>query len=373
MLLLKRWWLRLSFLALVLVPGAAVSLYYAVLASPVYVSTAQFAVRGISEASASFLSITSVLGSSAQSYDSYIITEYIRSNQMIRDVAQNGIDLREFYSRPDIDAMERIDPDMPLEYFTAYWSRKVEVSFNSTTGNIVLRVRAFSAEDAQTIAEAVLSASQVLVTRLSANAREQLIAAAQQEVNNSEQRLTEVRRDLAAFRDQQQVVDVEQIGQVEQTVISELERQLSELQIRRGSISSSLSADSPTLRVLDQQIASVTAQLEERRGRVGAGTSSDQPASDDPRLSSVVNEFRELTLSQEYAETAYTRALGSLETALIDARKQDRYFAIFEEPHRPEVPTEPRRLFLVLLFIAGFSIVWGIVVMIIAAIREHSV
>lgn len=369
---LKRWWLRLSFLLLVLVPTLLVAFYYAFVASPIYVSTAQFAVRGISETSASFLSITSVLGSSSQSYDSYIVTEYIRSTQMIRDVDDNGIDLRSFYARPDIDFAHRIDASMPLDYFVGYWADKVDVSFNSTTGNIVFRARAFTAEDSQAIATAVMSAAQVLVTQLSANARDQLIASAQQEVTNAEERLAVVRGDLQEFREREQAVDVEQIATVEQTVIAELESQLVDLQTRRGSVASQLSEDSPTLRVLDQQIASVTRQLEERRARVGAGTTPTDGSSNQ-RLSSVVNEFRELTLRQEYAETAYTRALGSLETALIDARKQDRYFAIFEAPHRPEVATEPRRLFWTMLFAAGFAILWGIVVLIIGAVREHNV
>lgn len=372
MSLLKRWWLRLSFVLLVLVPAVLVALYYALVASPVYVSTAQFAVRGISEASASFLSITSVLGSSAQSYDSYIVTEYIRSAQMIRDVADEGIDLRDFYARPDIDFAQRIDADMPLDYFERYWGDKVDVSFNSTTGNIVFRARAFTAEDSQAIAQAVMNAAQVLVSQLSANAREQLIASARQEVTNAEERLGVVRSDLQEFREREQAVDVEQIAVVEQTVIADLESQLVELQTRRGSVASQLSEDSPTLRVLDQQIASVTRQLEERRGRVGAGATPTEDAGD-PRLSSVVNEFRELSLRQEYAETAYTRALGSLETALIDARNQDRYFAIFEAPRSPEVAVEPRRLFWTLLFAAGFAIVWGIFVLVVGAIREHNV
>jgi capsular polysaccharide transport system permease protein len=353
------------------VPSIAATIYYSIIASPQYVSTAQFAIRGISETASSFLSVASVLGSSSQSYDSYIIVEYIRSVQMIRDVAQSGIDLRSFYAQDGIDPVEKIDPTMPLEYFTGFWSRKVDVSYNSTTGNIIFRVRAFSAQDAKTIADAVMAAAERLVSQLSANARTQLVSAAQDEVTSTEQRLANVRQQFSAFRDLQQAVDAEQLAQIEQTVISELERQLSELQTRRGSISASLSANSPTIRVLDQQIASVNQQLAERRSRVGTGTANTD-GKGDPLLSDIVNQFRELSLSQEYAETAYTRALGSLETALLDARKQDRYFAVFEAPHQPEVPTAPNRLFFIALFIVGSLIVWGILVLIVGAVKEHN-
>ena len=367
----SRWWFRVSFVLMVLIPSAAATLYYSVIASPQYVSTAQFAVRGISEAATSFLSVASVLGSSSQSYDSYIIVEYIRSIQMIRDVAEASVDLRQFYARPVVDPLERIAPDMPLEYFRNYWTKQVDVSFNSTTGNIIFRVRAFTPEDAKTIADAVMAAAERLVSQLSANARTQLVSAAQEEVDNTQRRLAQVRQEFSQFRDLQQAVDAEQLAQVEQTVISELERQLSELRTRRGSISASLSVDSPTIRVIDQQIASVTQQLEERRSRVGTGT--NEPGNpNDPLLSDIVNQFRELSLNQEYAETAYTRALGSLETAVLDARKQDRYFAVFEAPYQPEVATAPNRVFFIVLFIVGSLIIWGIVVLIVGAIREHN-
>ena len=368
---LYRWWFRISFCLLVLVPSVAATLYYSVIASSQYVSTAQFAIRGISEAATSFLSVASVLGSSSQSYDSYIIVEYIRSVQMIRDVADSGVDLRSFYARDGIDPVEKIDPNMPLEYFTGFWTRKVDVSYNSTTGNIIFRVRAFSPEDAKVIADAVMGAAERLVSQLSANARTQLVSAAQEEVTATQQRLATVRQEFSAFRDLQQAVDAEQLAQVEQTVISELERQLSELQTRRGSISASLSADSPTIRVLDQQISSVNQQLAERRSRVGSGVAGPGDSTD-PLLSDVFNQFRELSLNQEYAETAYTRALGSLETAVLDARKQDRYFAVFEAPYQPEVSTAPNRVFFIALFIVGALILWGIVVLIVGAVREHN-
>ena len=368
---LSRWWFRISFCVLVLVPSIAATMYYGLIASPQYVSTAQFAIRGISETASSFLSVASVLGSSSQTYDSYIIVEYIRSVQMIRDVADSGVDLRVFYTRDGIDPVEKIDPVMPLEYFTSYWTRKVDVSYNSTTGNIIFRVRAFSPDDAKTIADAVMAAAERLVSQLSANARVRLVSSAKDEVAATQQRLAAVREAFSAFRDLQQAVDVEQLSQIEQTVISELERQLSDLQTRRGSISATLSASSPTIRVLDQQIASVNQQLAERRSRVGTGTATPS-ASDNPLLSDVVNRFRELSLGQEYAETAYTRALGALETAELDARKQDRYFAMFEAPYQPEVSTGPNRPFFIVLFILGSLIVWGIIVMIVGAIKEHN-
>lgn len=367
-------WVALSFVIVVLLPSLLVAFYYAFVASAQYVSTAQFAVRGVSDNQLSFLSVSTVFGSSAQTYDSYIIVDYIQSTQLIQDISEEGIDLRKFYSGDYVDVVERIPADLPLELFVDYWKRKVDVSFNSTTGNVLFRVRAFSADDAQAIAAAVMKVSEHLVSQLSANARKQVISAAQEEVQDAEKRLVAVRKEFAEFRAKEQAVDVDQIAVVERTIISELETRLTELQTRRRSISGALSEDAPSLKVLDLQIAAVEDQLAERRARIGAGSSSSTalPAGSDPNLSNVVSKFRDLSMRQEYAETAYTRALGTLETAVHEARSHDRYFAVFDEPRRPEVSTEPKRIFYSLLFIAGFIIVWAIGALLIRAVGEHN-
>jgi len=368
-----RRWAGLSFLLLAVLPSVAVAIYYAFVASPQFVSTAQFAVRGVSDNQLSFISASTIFGSSAQTYDSYIIVDYIQSSQLIEDIGKEGIDLRRFFSPDYVDPVWRIAADMPLDVFVDYWNRKIDVSFNSTTGNVLFRVRAFSAEDSRRIAAAVMTVSEKLVSELSANARRQLISAAQDEVRNSEERLVEIRRQFADFRAKQQAVDVDQIALIERTIISELESKLIELQTRRLSIAGSLSDDAPSARVLDKQIEAVKEQLAARRARVGTGTAGDSTVTDaDPGLSNVISQFRDFSLRQEYAETAYTKALGALETAVRDARNQDRYFAVFDEPRRPEVSTEPRRVFYSLLFAAGFTILWAIAALIFRAVGEHS-
>lgn len=362
----------LTFGLFVIMPSAAAICYYTLLASPQYVSEAHFAVRGIGESQLSFLAMGNILGSSPQAPDSYVVVDYVRSTQLVRDLAERGLDLRSFYSKPEIDLVERINPDLPIDFFVDYWNRKAEISYNSTTGNVTFRVRAFTPADAKAIGDAVMASCHRLVTQLAAGARQQLISAAQAEVERTGQRLTDVRQRLLTFREREQAVDLQQIATVEQTVISDLETRLTSLETRRRSIDGQLSADSPTIKVLDSQITAIRQQLDERRSRLGAGGDISAERSAGGSLSAVADEFRQLTFEQGYSETAYTQALASLEAAAADARKQDRYFAVFASPQLPDVPTEPNRLFLSLLVTIGSAGLWGIGALIVHAIRERA-
>lgn len=362
----------LTFALFVLLPSAAAIGYYSLVASPQYVSQAHFAVRGIGESQLSSLALGNILGSNPQAPDSYIVVDYVRSAQLIRDLAASGFDLRSYFSKDGIDLVERISADMPIDFFIDYWNRKAEISYNSTTGNVTFRVRAFTPEDAKAIGEAVMAACHRLVTDLATGARQQLITAAQTEVERTRTRLAEVRQRLLTFREQEQAVDLQQIANVEQSVISELESRLTGLETRRRAIEGQLSEDSPTIKVLDSQIGAVRQQLEERRGRLGSGGEVNTTPGSNASLSAVADEFRQLTFEQEYSETAHTRALASLEMANADARKQDRYFAVFASPQLPDVPTEPNRLFMALLISIGSLVLWGIGALIVHAIRERA-
>src|SRR5690606_10622380 len=142
----------------------------------------------------------------------------------------------------------------PLTKFLEYWRWMTAVEFNSTTGIITFKVDAFSAEEAQKIAQAVLDVSGTLVNTLSENAKQQVIASAAEEVKRTEDRLNHVRMAVEEFRNKEQIIDVSGTAEIEQNLLGDLQKQFLELKGRRDTIASS-AANSPMVRSLDSQIA----------------------------------------------------------------------------------------------------------------------
>jgi len=362
---------QISFLLAVIFPLVLLSLYYVYIASNQYRSEMRFAVRGTERSSLESLGLTALTGSSTQAADAYIVIDYIHSKQVLLDMQKElGIDVRQYFSKPDIDIAYRIAPNMPLEKFIYYWRWMVDASYNSTTSITTFQVTAFDGHDAAAIAQAVLKVSDNLVNELSTKARLQLISNAQSEVTRTEDRLIEARQAVAAFRDREQTANPTMIAESDQAILQSIEKTLIELKSRRASLLSTVDSNSPSVRVLDRQIASYTAELEQKRRGIGSG---GQGNGESRTLTSQLTEYNALFLEQEFAEKAYTTALASLETSQAEARRQDRYFAIAVEPNVPEIALYPMRMVNIIIAFFVLCVVWLIGYLLVQAVRDHTV
>ncbi|MDI7860650.1 hypothetical protein MRS76_01660 [Rhizobiaceae bacterium n13] len=372
-------WGPVLFFLSVLLPTAIVGLYFAFIASPQYEVESQFSVRGVSESSMSSLGLSVLTGMSGQSGDSYIVSSYIASSQLYRDIKEKlDIDLREFYAQDSIDFVYRIDRDMPPEEFAEYWRDMINISYNSTTGNVVLQVYAFSAPDAKVISDAVLKVSESLVNTLSENSRQQLVQVANQQVERSEARLQKIRDEISAFREQEQTFDPKEIASLEAGIVSSLEGQLAALKTRQRALLETVSGDAPSAKVIERQITALESQLDEQRAKVGSGeAATDGSASvtsgDERRLPQVFTRYEELTVEQGFATTAYTTSLAALETALGEAQKQQRYFATYVHPTEPAVALYPRAVMSTFVAFLIFLFLWVIGYFAVRSIRDHAI
>lgn len=364
-----------SFLIIVLIPTFLVGFYYTVFASDQYRSETLFAVRGTTTSPLSALGLAALPGANVQSGDSYIVSDYIKSTQLVIDaINERNVDMRQFYSKQDIDFAYKIAPDIPFEEFVKYWRQRTSVEFNSTTGITTFRVKAFSSEDAHAISKTVVAVSEKLVNRLSDSARKQLIATAQDEVSRTENRLKTARDTVEEFRNKEQALDPQLVAQSEQTIISQLQVSLAEVQARRSALSQTTN-ESPMLRVLDRQITAIIRQIEEQKKRVGSGDkiTIENITRNQPNLSRIYTDYSSLLLEQQFAEKAYTAALTSLEQALVEARKQDRYFASVVDPTKPDAALYPLSFINTILTAVGLLIIWLLGYLIIQSVRDHAI
>lgn len=370
-------WTAISFLAMVLIPAAIAFFYYVFLASPQYQVETQFAVRGSSQSSIGAMGLPSILGgTSTQTGDSYIVTSYVESLQLIRDVQQElGIDLRQFYTRDHIDWLYRIEPDMPLEKFTEYWRDMTDVSFNATTGNTTLYIYGFTAEDSKAIADAVLKVSERLVNQLSESNRQQVMQVASKQVDRAEERLRKVQAEIRKLREQEKTTDPQALVQIQTQLTGNLEGQLSGLKTRLSALLKSVSPDAPQAKALQKQIDALEAQITEQKSQLGNATGNGKDLSDEEKanLAEVLNKFEELTIEQTFATQAYTTALAAFETAIVEAQRQERYFATFVAPTRPEIALYPMRYLDSFIAFLVLLAAWMVTQFLYRSFRDHAI
>ena len=88
-------------------------------------------------------------------------------------------------------------------------------------------------------------------------------------------------------------------------------------------------------------------------------------------LSTQAADYQRIVLENQLAEQQLTAAITSLENARADANRRQLYLEVVEQPSQPDMPYRPKRLYnIAATFIIGLM-VYGILSLLIASIREH--
>jgi len=125
----------------------------------------------------------------------------------------------------------------------------------------------------------------------------------------------------------------------------------------------SLSPSNPQVTTLRNRVEVLQKAIDSENGKIAGSGGS---------LSSKSMTFERLALEKEFAQKQLTLALSSLESARNEAERKQLYLERLVWPNFPDHPLEPRRLRAILTVIVFSFVVWGLLSLIVASIREHA-
>jgi capsular polysaccharide transport system permease protein len=355
--------LKKRFLLFVGLPTLLAALYFSFWATDMYVSEARFSIRGPESGGATDLLALFGQGGSSTAADAYVVQDYIRSMGLL-SVLNEQLHLRRHYQSGDADIISRLAADATAEEFLDYYRKVAKVAFDPATGILTLRTRAYTAEMARDLSRVILEQGEQLVNRLRDRALQDTLALARTELTTAEQRVTEARDALKGFRQKNNLLNPEAVAGAVLSLVAELEGEAAKARAQLAEVRSYMREDSA-------QVVALKARIDALEGQIGA-EKSRLTGSERRVLNDVVADFERLTVEREFAEKQYISALASLETARIRAEGKSRYLVAFAPPTLPEESIWPRRLPFTGLVFACSALVFGIVSLVIAAIREHA-
>lgn len=364
---IRRYWLALSFIFLVLAPIGLGVYYYIYVASDRYVSGAGFSVRGVNSGGSldGIGALTGLASAGSTTSDSYIVLEYLKGRNIVERLLSE-MDLRTAYNHSSIDPISKMKDNIEIEDFVLYWEGKIETSFNSTSGIVTFDVQAFNAEDAYKIANLVLKYTQDLVNKLSADARQDSVRFATIEVKNAEERLHQELKSIRDFRERESSINPEASAQLDIELITTIKGKLIDISARIAALKNSVADNAPSMVDLRRQAAALEEQISERTLRIGLGSSDSNFD-----ISSLLATYETLVLEKEFAQKSYASALSSMEKARVEADRQQKYLAVYRLPDLPQSAIYPQRYINILMLIVLILCLWGIATLIAYSIRDH--
>jgi BexC/CtrB/KpsE family polysaccharide export inner-membrane protein len=356
------------FMLVVVLPTVLACIYYFLIAAPLYVVQAKFvaSIKNSTQAAGGLNSILSTVGAAGgdlSQVTAYEVKDYMTSRGAVIDFTQHA-GLAQIMSRPEGDFIYRyprmFESGNQAGLYKAF-GRFATVEYNLQTGISTLTVKAFRAQDAQRLAVTMRDRSEAWVAALNARALSDQVAQAQRQVDDAVAAVAKAQAALTLYRNGARMIDPDKSASADLELLSHLEAQIDALKAQRNAVAAA-APQSPQLPLLDEQIAAFQGQIDnERTSQAGAADS----------LAPKVAQYQKLMLDSDVAAKGLESAVAGLESAHLDARRQQVFLQRVVNPTLPDMPEEPHRFKMVMLIMVSALLAYGIIAMVISGLREH--
>ena len=355
-------WLPVS--VFVFLPTLLAGVYVFCFAADQYVSEAKFVVRGAAGTQPSLLSgLLQTAGVSRAQDDTFAVQDYILSRDALEELNKT-LNVRDVFNRPEADVLSRFPlPYMgeTFEHLYKHYLGRVAISYDSTTGVTQLTARAFRADDAAMIARSLLTGGEQLVNRMNERQRQNTMRDARREVSDAEARVQRVAADLASYRMRESLLDPNKQSVSMLQAITDMTARMTQSKTQLGELQRS-SPQSPLIESLKRRIAVMQGQVDEARARITGANNSMVPQ---------ITEFDALTLQREFADRQLSSAIAFLDTARLNADRQQLYLDQIVKPNVADYALYPKRFVDTAIVFATLFVLFTIARLLIAGAREH--
>lgn len=346
----------------VLVLTLIAAVYYGLLASDRYVTEAQIYVKSTRSGTPSLPQLSLLVGGGDQAKDALVLRSYINSSDML-DYLDKEIGVKDHFSNSQWDFVARLESDPTEEDFLSYYRSMVDVSIDPESAVLRVKAEAFTPEYSQQLVQAILEEADRFINGISQKIAAEEISFVENEMARARDKVNSARDRLLRFQNDNQLLSPSSSGETLQSVVNQLETDLVALQTEEKALAAYLNDTAPQLVSVRNRIDSVKAQLLEERQKISAQDTSS--------INEVNAEFRELELELKFATDLYRATLEGLEQARVESYHKMKHLVVLQSPALPDEALEPRKLYNLASLFVLLSLAYGIVVMILATIREH--
>lgn len=356
-----------TFILFVILPFILIAGYLTTFAQDQYASEVGFSVRK-EEGPATVDAIGGLAQlTGAASTDAEILYDFIQSQDLVT-LLDAELDLDQVYGRNHAgDPLLSLKPDSPIEDKVDFWQRMITVEYNEGTGLIHLEVRAFTPDEAQTIAGAVLRNSTEMINRLSDAARQDATRYAEEELVRAVDRLKDIRERITEYRSRTQLVDPLTDIQGQMGLLTNLEAQLAESLIELDMMSD-LRDDDPRKGLIERRIEVINKRIAEERSKFSVGSPTSGSGED---YATIVSEYERLIVDRQVAEESFRSATIILEAARAEAQRQSRYLAAHIQPTLAQSAQYPRVGLILVAAAFLLSLTWAMGLLVYYSIRDR--
>ena len=360
----KKTWkqmLRMGGFMWVVVVFALAVIYYTTIASDRFVSEAKVIIRQADPMkTVPDISLLGLAGSNNQ--DILVVQEYLKSLDMLKALDER-LQLKKHYQSTTADWFSRLSSSASQEDFLEYYQDHLTLNLDSTSGVLTIQLQAFDPVYAQKVVQTMLILSEGKINHLSHKVAGEQMQFVEHEIKRAHERLQETRGEVLDFQNKHQLVSPQGQTEALQGVINELQAELVRQQAEYKRLTSFMNTTAPEVIALKDRLDALNHQLAQEQKRLtGQGA---------PALNEVTADFQNYQVQAQLSTDLYKASLVSLEQARVEAYRKLKFLLVIADPEVAESALYPERLYNLATLAVLLCIFYGLLVMILATIREH--
>ncbi|MGB0959292.1 MAG: capsule biosynthesis protein [Halocynthiibacter sp.] len=325
--------------AFIFLPTFCAWIYYSTIATPLYSAKSEFTIQKSENVAAPSATggLSGMLAGSplANATDSITVQDYLMSIEaMERLNKEEGFIAR--FSDPNIDPIQRLEADASNETAYKVYKKTVKIGFDPTEGVIKLEVIAPNPKMAVDFSNALISYAEDRVDRQSKRLREDQMRVARGAFAEAETEMHAAQSRVIELQEQYNVISGEAEVSLITSLISSLETQLLQEELKLAELMSNTRPNMAKVRPIESRIETIKNKIVLKRQEMTAGKGSTV---------SVAKVASELAIAQADLETRnlmLQSALQSMETTRTDANRQTRYLLRGVNAVLPQSQSYPR-------------------------------
>lgn len=338
-------------LLLIVILPLVLTVAYNFMATDRYLSTASYVIRESQSGGSGSLALLQSGGLTRSDDNSFAVVEYIQSRDAVARLAEEG-SLREVFADESIDLFSRFPTFLTgstQEDLHNHFQKYLDVSFNTSTGISTIAVQAFSPEDANRLADMLLTSAERLVNELNQRAHRDAVQFASAMIEEARKNLQDVQSRITAFRNAESLITPDTEVTISSTLLTGMMQALVETDTQLSQMLAS-TPDNPRIEQLQLRRDVLMKTIEEQRASLAGGNES---------LALKMEGYDTLQIERQLAEQQMISAVNALHVARQESQSRRLYLERVVEPNVPDRFEYPKRfLNIFIVLIVSLSIYW---------------
>jgi capsular polysaccharide transport system permease protein len=355
-------WAKFGSFAIVMLASILLIIYFTLLASPRYVSEAQFVVKEAGGQDSSILGLSGLGAVSPGMRDALILQTFLQSREMATALDE-AVSLKAHYELSNWDSFSKLSSNSTMENYVEYYQDHVQVIHDELSDVLMVEVQTFEADYSLTVTQALLSISETFINDLGSKMAREQMEYAQEEVKRSYAILIKNQTDLISFQNKFKLYSPEQQSGALLVAINNIDSSIIAEETELKSLLAFMRKDAPEVKAKKIRVAALREQLAQEKQRL---TSEDQQS-----LNKININYQEIKLNTELAADLYKSALSGLEVVRAEAYRKLKHLLVIEHPALAQEDKYPRRIHSILTWFIVLLLGYFIGRLILSIIKEH--